>query len=136
MVKANPRATTLESRCLSSSSSTSRDILRCHLSHSTNHGHIHCSHPVAMREHKHASEHLLYWPRAATHSYRRTHKQEREREQMSKRAGEEERKRESKKDRETISSFGTYTDAGPILQQRVEPRVDRKGRGGFAAMTS
>lgn len=78
VVKANPRATTLESLCLSFSSSKSCDILTCHLSHSTSHGHILCSHPVAMREHKHASEHILYWPRAATHCYRHAHEQKRE----------------------------------------------------------
>lgn len=60
------------------------------------------------------------------------HTNRREREQMSEGAGEKKRERE----RETINSLGTYTDAVPILQQRVEPRVDRKGRGGFAAMTS
>lgn len=60
MVKANPRATTLENRCLSSSPSTSRDILRCHLSYSTSHGHVHSSNPVAMRERDHASDHILY----------------------------------------------------------------------------
>lgn len=58
------------------------------------------------------------------------------RERANEQARRRERERESERERETISSFGTYTDAGPILQQRVEPRVDRKGRGGFAAMTS
>lgn len=48
----------------------------------------------------------------------------------SKWAGDQARKteRESGKERATISSLGTYTDAAPILQQRVEPRVDREGR--------
>lgn len=61
---------------------------------------------------------------------------ERANEQERRREGERKRERERETETETISSLGTYTDAVPILQQRVEPRVDRKGRGGFAAMTS